>query len=90
MSGKHAVEDQRQQDVASRGSRSLPVNKSSEAILRPSNLLFELVEREGLGAQQRRRGAARDVVTDKVEDVNEDGEEEGDGECTGTNTSVSK
>lgn len=48
--------------------------------------MFKLVEGQGLGAQERRRGAARNIVAGEMEDINENRQTEGDDEGTGTIT----
>lgn len=49
----------------------VPTSQSQYSILRPSNFAFQLFEVEGLGRQERRGRAARDVVAGKGEEVQE-------------------
>lgn len=75
---QNSVQDRVDEDVADRGGERLPAEEPSHTILRPANLSLELIQRQRLGAQERRRRAAGDVIAAEGENVDEDRETEGD------------
>lgn len=82
MSRENRVEDQVEEVVARQSSRCLPAGQAPDAIFRPADLELQLVQGKSLGAEERWRGTARDVVAGKGEEVDEDGEAERDAEST--------
>lgn len=86
---QNTVEDQVEEVVGGHGGAGLPAREAVDAILGPADLALKLSDRDGAGAQQRRRGAARDVVADKGEDVAEDREAKRDARGTEPSIDVS-